>query len=192
MSTYPCLPALVAAVAGAVLSACASVPPDELGGDAATPVAIDARNDGSGCQGIVARYVDRGASEAGRPAGLADVLNLDPDTVDSVPEGERVVEVRHVAGSGYVVAIAKSTPPDTVDLFAVDAECERDTLRFETRSRYESYDGVHVRRQQLRYTIIADADGTLVVRRQLRERALGLIDLKRGGDPLDTFRFPRR
>lgn len=186
-----CLRALLlAALAGPVVTGCVSAPPEDARVDAVG--AIDPRNDGSGCQSLVARYADRGTGETGRSETLAEVLGLDPDTVAAVPAAERAIDLRHVAGDRYVLAIAKITPPDTVDLFAVDAGCERDELRFETRTRYESDDGVHVRRQQLRYVLIADADGTLVLRRQLRERALGLIEFRRGGDPLDTFRFPRQ
>ncbi|RYZ67182.1 MAG: hypothetical protein EOP08_03330 [Proteobacteria bacterium] len=180
---------LLPALAGALLAACGSLPSEPFDDGPAT---ITARNDGSGCQSMVARYLDRGTADSGKGETFDEVFGLDPDTVALVPVEERAVEVRHEAGEHYVLAVVKTTPPDIVDLFAVDAACEGDTLRFETRSRYESVDGVHVRRQQLRYTLIADADGTLVVRRQLRERALGLVDLKRGGDPLDTYRFARR
>ena len=142
-----------------------------------------------GCAATVGRYGDAGQGGTGREQPLAEILGLDPATVAAVPAAERAVEVRHVERDRYVLAIAKITPPDAIDLWDVGARCVDGELRFETRSRYESADGEHVTRQQLRFGLIADADGSLVVRRQLRERALGLLDLRRGGDPLDYFRF---
>lgn len=158
------------------LAACAT-PPDSPPGA------------GAGCASLVGRYADAGRPASGRLQALWEVLGLDPDTVDAVPLAERAIAIRSLDGPDHALAIVKTTPPDAIELWSVDARCADGELRFETRSRYESADGKSVTRQQLRFGLIADADGSLVVRRQMRERALGFLDLRPGGDPVEYFRF---
>jgi hypothetical protein len=169
-------PSLLIAALMASLVGCASAPPSGPAG-------------GATCADAVGRYIDSGKPGSGRSLSLGDVLGLDSDTFGPVPVNERAVIVRPGEGGKYVLAIVKTTPPDTIELFSVDARCEGGELRFETRSRYESSDGERVTRQQLRFRVMGDADGSLLVSRQLRERALGFLDLRPGGDPVEYYSF---
>jgi hypothetical protein len=180
------------------LGACASAPLDPEVDPAAN--AAGPGSDGAGCRVLVGRYVDAGRPDTPEGRGpapvrtetLAEVLGLDPSTGASVPVDERAVEVLHVAGDRYSLSIGKTTQPDAVSLWDTPATCAGSELQLQTASRYESADGVHVTRQKMKVTIYADADGTLVVRRALSERAIGLIDLRRGGNGnVDRFRFAR-
>ena len=178
------------------LGACASAPLDPE----ADGVAIAPGSDGAGCRVLVGRYVDAGRPDTPDGRGpapvrtqtLTEVLGLDPSTGASVPVDERAVEVLHVAGDRYSLSIAKTTQPDAVSLWDTPAACSGSELQLQTASRYESADGVHVTRQKMKVTIYADADGTLVVRRALSERAIGLIDLRPGGNGnVERYRFAR-
>ena len=188
-------PSRCAVICGLILAlaGCASSPPDE---DAPVTTA----SDGSGCRALVGRYAD-----AGRPEGaaaregdapprrtLSQVLELDPSTGASVPQDERAVEILHVAGARYSLSLAKTTQPDAIVLWDTPASCEGDVLRLPTVSRYESTDGVHATRLKMSISLYADADSSLILRRDQRERAVALIDIRRGGGKdVETFRFPR-
>jgi hypothetical protein len=156
--------------------------------------------DGSGCRSLVGRYVDAAREEgAGARTGdtvrtrtLGQVLDLDPSTGASVPDAERAVEVLQVAADRYSLSLSKTTLPDAVVVWDAAAQCVGDTLRLQSASRYQSSDGVHVTRQKLSVALYGDADSSLILRRDLRQRALGLIDLRSGGgQDIETWRFHR-
>jgi hypothetical protein len=161
---------------------------------------VTPQNDGSGCRSLVGRYVDAGRPEGAAPGAgipgrhrtLSQVLDLDPSTGASVPEEERAVEVLHVAADRYSLSIAKTTQPDAIVLWDTPASCDGDVLRLPTISRYESADGVHATRLKMSISLYADADSSLIVRRDERARAVALIDIRRGGSKdSETYRFPR-
>ncbi len=79
-----------------------------------------------------------------------------------------------------------------MSLWDTPATCTGSQLQLQTASRYESADGVHVTRQKMKVTIYGDADGTLIVRRNSSERAIGLLDLRRGGSGnVERYRFAK-
>lgn len=192
--TFRSLPivALTALTLPLALGACASSPAEPEPGPARA-------GDGAGCAALVGRYVDSGRPEAPegevsaslRSETLAEVLELDPSTGASVPVTERAVEVLHVAGDRYSLSIGKTTQPDAVSLWDTPATCVGAELQLHPASRYESADGVHVTRQKMKVAIYGDADGALIVRRTLSERAIGLLDLRRGGGAVERYRFIR-
>lgn len=189
----PFCTALLAPLAFAAAGCVSSAPPASDG-------PVTTTNDGSGCRTLVGRYVDAGRPEgvaagpvaAPRPRPLGQVLELDAATGASVPDAERAVEVLHVAGDRYSLSLAKTTQPDAIVLWDTPATCEGDVLRLPTVSRYDSADGVHVTRLRMSISLYADADSSLILRRDERARAVALIDIRRGGGKdVETFRFPR-
>jgi hypothetical protein len=180
----PAFRLLIPLAATAVIASCASaLPPDEASGPSGAG--------GGGCEAAVGRFADAGTPNwSPRPQTLGELLDLDPSTFDPVPLAERAVEVRHVKGGEYVLGVTKTTPPDAIVLWEVPMRCEGDELRFQSAARYETGEDGKVARQQRRFSLIADADGSLVIRRQDRERTLGLFDFRRGGDPVEFLRFP--
>jgi len=195
--TRPRRPSIVVCTALVVplwLAACATSGPEP--DEVLTP---DGGN-GAGCAALVGRYVDSARSQSAdgrwvepvRPRGLAQVLELDPDTGASVPLEERAVEILHVVGDRYSLSLGKTTVPDAVSLWDTPARCVGSELQLQTASRYDSTDGVHVTRQKMQVTLYGDGEDGLILRRTVSERALGLLDLRRGGDGgVERYRFPR-
>jgi len=173
-----------------LVTACASAPAPDLADT----------GDGAGCKALVGRYVDaaRGQPPEGRPPetaraeSLVDILGLDPSTGASVPRDERAVEVLHVVGDRYSLSLGKTTLPDAVSLWDTPARCIGTELQLQSASRYESTDGVHVTRQKMKVALYGDADSTLILRRTLSQRAIGLLDVRPGGGgDVELYRFAR-
>ena len=93
-------------------------------------------------------------------------------------------------GRGYGLGIERrDAPPTDTAVWEILARCDGGELRFETKASYRSADGSHVTRQQIRLVAYGDEDGTLIVERAFRQRALGLVDVRRGGQREQYFRF---
>lgn len=157
-----------------------------------------AADSAASCQGLVGRYADAGepqvrdlADPTGRgPRSESLVELVDADLAElGIPAEDRVLVVRHV-GTGYGLGIERrDAPPTDTAVWEILARCDGGELRFETKASYRSADGSHVTRQQIRLVAYGDEDGTLIVERAFRQRALGLVDVRRGGQREQYFRF---
>lgn len=152
------------------------------------------------CANLPGDYTDEGeasSTNSGEPAraqrhSLAEILELDAGSMADTPAGERALTLARAGNGRFSLGVVQVLPTDRVTLAAIGARCAGSELRLEIPARYESRDGVEVERRTIKASLFKDTEGNLVLRREVRDRSLGVVDLRRGGSPVSYYRFARR
>jgi hypothetical protein len=154
----------------------------------------------AGCADVPGDYRDEGEGSStnsgesvrAQPHSLADVLELDAGPMADTLPADRALVLARASSGHFLLRVVQVLPTDRVTLAEIGARCAGTELRLEIPARYESRDGVQVERRTIKASLFKDTEGNLVLRREVRDRSLGVLDLRRGGSPVSYYRFTRR
>lgn len=192
----PLAAALAVALLGAVGPGCVASRDRDFGPEWTLATAAES----AACANLPGDYTDEGeasGTNSGEPVraqrhSLAEVLELASGWMDDTPPAERALAVVRLGSGRFALRVVQVLPTDKVTLAEIGAHCAGTELRLEIPSRYESRDGVQVERRTIKASLFKDTEGNLVLRREARDRSLGVVDLRRGGSPVSYYRFARR